>query len=196
MRCYLFSSYSSNSNQFLSIIIIDYRSICLWTTTRKKPLFTQPLAHGLDEAQTNTDDPEIPIVRKPRYITALASLRYSDLFASGSWDGKIKIWKLDPKLKSFSLVGSIPALGVVNTLQFISVPRGEVEKFSWVTSSDDADTTNEEGSGPRRKSEKSLLLVAGVGKEMKFGRWVEKRGEGVLNGAFVVAVHPRTLRQS
>ncbi|KAK7683593.1 hypothetical protein QCA50_013431 [Cerrena zonata] len=177
----------------------DSGSICLWTTQRKKPVFTQALAHGFDESQTTTDDPEIPIVRKPRYITALASLRYSDLFVSGSWDGEIRFWKLDSKLRSFSLIGSIPALGVVNTLQILSSQRQEVDKFTWVSShhAEDEEGGNDvDVNTSRRKGEKSLLLVAGVGKEMKFGRWVEKRGEGVLNGALVVAVHPRTLMQS
>jgi ribosomal RNA-processing protein 9 len=55
------------------------RSICLWTTQKKKPVFTQPLAHGLHEMHSETEG----LLRSPRYITALASLRYSDLFASG-----------------------------------------------------------------------------------------------------------------
>lgn len=59
-----------------------YRSISLWTTQKKKPIFTQALAHGMDEAQVDVDD--IPIVRKPRWVTSLGCLRYSDLFASGT----------------------------------------------------------------------------------------------------------------
>lgn len=57
------------------------RSICLWTTQKKKPAFTQALAHGLDESQVDVEDMEV--VRKPRWITAVGALRYSDLFASG-----------------------------------------------------------------------------------------------------------------
>lgn len=59
-----------------------YSSISLWTTQKKKPIFTQALAHGMDEAQVDVDD--IPIVRKPRWVTSLGCLRYSDLFASGT----------------------------------------------------------------------------------------------------------------
>ena len=51
------------------------------TTARKKAVFKQPLAHGFDESQVDTED--IDTVRKPRWITALGCLRYSDLFASG-----------------------------------------------------------------------------------------------------------------
>ena len=57
------------------------RTISLWTTQKKKPIFTQAVAHGIDESHVHTEDVEI--VRKPRWITALGCLRYSDLFASG-----------------------------------------------------------------------------------------------------------------
>lgn len=111
-------------------------------------------------------------------------------------------------MRSFELVGSVPALGVVNTLQILGAHRAEVEGFSWVASHPNfniegaASREMQEGSATtsiptsRKRLEKSLVVVAGVGKEMKFGRWVEKRGEGVLNGALVVAVHPRTLVKS
>ena len=45
-------------------------------------MYTQALAHGVDLAHVDADD--IATVRKPRWVTALASLRYSDLFASGA----------------------------------------------------------------------------------------------------------------
>lgn len=61
---------------------ISFSSISLWSTQRKKPVFTQALAHGMDLSQVDVED--IETVRKPRWIIALASLRYSDLFASGS----------------------------------------------------------------------------------------------------------------
>lgn len=57
------------------------RTISLWTTTRKKAVFRQSLAHGFDESHADTED--VDVVRKPRWITAIGCLRYSDLFASG-----------------------------------------------------------------------------------------------------------------
>ena len=57
-------------------------SISLWSTQRKKPVFTQALAHGIDLSQVEAED--IETVRNPRWITTLGSLRYSDLFASGT----------------------------------------------------------------------------------------------------------------
>lgn len=88
-------------------------------------------------------------------------------------------------------MGSIPALGVVNSLQFISCPPSTVSSLGWAKR---GDVIEAEGSAPRVGSTKakSLLLVAGVGQEMRLGRWVQKKGEGVLNGALVVVLHPRT----
>jgi hypothetical protein len=56
-------------------------SICLWTTQRKKPIYTQAVAHGFSETLSETEG----LIRTPRWITALGTLRYSDLFASGEY---------------------------------------------------------------------------------------------------------------
>ncbi|KAF7315331.1 WD-REPEATS-REGION domain-containing protein [Mycena indigotica] len=143
----------------------DSGSLCLWSTQKKKPVFTQPIAHGLHETQSATEG----VVETPRWITAVASLRYSDLIASGSWDGDIRIWKLDAKLKSFELVGTVPAPGVVNSLQFLT-PTKDLEA-EWATSG------------------RSPLLVVGLGKEHRLGRWWNIK-DG-FNGSMVFSF-PRT----
>jgi ribosomal RNA-processing protein 9 len=169
-------------------------------------VFTQPLAHGLNEAHSETEG----IIKTPRYITALACLRYSDLFASGifkrlcsqdyfktnclvpgSWEGDVRLWKLDPKLKSFSLAGSIPAPGFVNSLQLVSPPREFFDRSSWVSSN--TSETELTVSIPRSKANAapSLLLVVGLGQEPRLGRWMKIK-EGVANGTLVVAISPRT----
>ncbi len=45
-------------------------------------MYTKAVAHGMDLSHVETED--VAVVRKPRWVTALASLRYSDLFASGA----------------------------------------------------------------------------------------------------------------
>lgn len=55
-------------------------SICLWTTQKKKPIFTQALAHGFHQTRSETEG----LIETPRWITSIASLRYSDLFISGT----------------------------------------------------------------------------------------------------------------
>lgn len=192
-------------------------SISLWSTQRKKPVYTQALAHGLDVSQVDAKD--IATVRKPRWITALGTLRYSDLFASGtsrhsrtflvinessivlgSWDGEVRLWKLDAKLKSFSLISTLPALGVVNSLQFVNPPNEFFSSASWamspVNSKSEAESQRLAQPNGKQKPAQlgaaAVLLVAGVGQEMRAGRWIHQKGEGYMNGAVVFALHPRT----
>ncbi|KAJ6597528.1 WD40-repeat-containing domain protein [Mycena vulgaris] len=156
----------------------DSGSLCLWTTQKKKPVFTQALSHGFNEAQSATKG----VIQTPRWVTAVASLRYSDLIASGSWEGDIRIWKLDAKLKSFALVSTVPAPGVVNSLQFFTPPKEFFAEAEWARGPE---------STAKRKAG-GALLVAGLGQEHRLGRWLSLK-EGVVNGAIVVAFSPRTL---
>jgi ribosomal RNA-processing protein 9 len=110
----------------------------------------------------------------------------------GSWEGDIRLWKLDSKLKSFSLVGIIPAPGFVNSLQLISAPAGAFTSASWAVSQGRESSAAKETSSLASKSS-TVLLVAAMGQEHRFGRWMKLKGDGVVNGAMVVALHPRTL---
>ncbi|KAH9064596.1 WD40 repeat-like protein [Lactarius vividus] len=165
----------------------DSGSICLWTTQRKKPVFTQAVAHGLSETVSETEG----VIRTPRWITALGTLHYSDLFASGSWDGHIRLWKVDPKMKSFSAIGNFLVPGVINSLQFVSPRRGALDDASWAQSEPRADASRFVSEASSKKSG-SVLLVVGAGQEMRLGRWVTVKGDGARNGALVMALHPRT----
>lgn len=123
-------------------------------------------------------------------------------YSVGSWDGEIRLWKLDDKLKSFALVGTIPVLGVVNSIQFVTCPRGTSSALAWAhppaKADDGAGVVNGANGVAKPKAQKgqteaqTVLLVAGVGSETRLGRWVQRKGEGHLNGALVVALHPRT----
>ncbi|EIN14441.1 WD40 repeat-like protein [Punctularia strigosozonata HHB-11173 SS5] len=159
----------------------DSGSICLWAIQKKKPIFTQPLAHGLHEMQSETEG----LIRSPRYITALACLRYSDLFASGSWEGSIRLWKLDrsSKFRSFSLVAQVPAPGFVNSIQLLSIPKGALDEASWTRK---AELDKNEASTP------VALLVAGMGQEPRLGRWMQLKGEGITNSTIVMVLHSRS----
>ncbi|KAF8557490.1 WD40 repeat-like protein [Imleria badia] len=174
----------------------DTGSICLWNTQKKKPVFTQALCHGLHEVESSTEG----VVKTPRWITSVACLRYSDIFASGSWDGDIRIWKIDSKLKSFSLVGTVPAPGVVNSLQLLPAPKGFLDSASWasIPDSDPVAQTETAKSAPNGKSStvkitgiETLLLVAGLGQEHRLGRWLTVKGDGAVNSTAVVAFRPR-----
>ena len=91
----------------------------------------------------------------------------------GSWDGQIKLWKLDQKLKSFSLVGCVNAPGVINSIQLQFMPKGVT--YSW------AET-----------KKGSVILVAGVGQETRMGRWIVIKGSGSFNGSLSFVFSPRT----
>ncbi|KAF8170167.1 WD40-repeat-containing domain protein [Mycena galopus ATCC 62051] len=157
----------------------DSGSLCLWTTQKKKPIFTQALSHGFNEVHSATEG----IIQTPRWVTAVASLRYSDLIASGSWEGHIRIWKLDAKLKSFTLVGTVPAPGVVNSLQLLSPPKEFLSDAQWICPPE---------STAKRKDNGVTLLVAGLGQEHRLGRWLSIK-DGATNGALVVALSARAL---
>ncbi|KAF9559769.1 Rnu3ip2 protein [Agrocybe pediades] len=168
----------------------DSGSICLWTTTKKKPVFTQALAHGFNEVVSESEG----VIKTPRWITALATLRYSDLFVSGSWEGDVRIWKLDAKLKSFSLVGKVPVPGVINSLQLLTTPNGFLDTAAWTKT--EQPPQSDTGSLPVKRKQPSanpFLLIAGVGQEHRLGRWLSVKEGGASNGAFVVAFSPRTL---
>ncbi|KAG1752077.1 WD40-repeat-containing domain protein [Suillus lakei] len=143
----------------------DTGSICLWNTQKKKPVYTQTLCHGFHEIQSSTEG----LVRTPRWITAVASLRYSDMFVSGSWNGDVRLWKLDQKLRSFSLVGSIPAPGVVNSLQLLVLPKGALDNASW----------RETGTAASHKEFSSTCIIScGIRTGASVGTVAEREGGG------------------
>ncbi|KAF9525309.1 WD40-repeat-containing domain protein [Crepidotus variabilis] len=169
----------------------DSGTISLFTSQRRKPIFKQPLAHGLNQAPSESEG----VIETPRWITSLATLRYSDLFASGSWEGDIRIWKLDARLKSFSLVGTVPAPGFVNSLQFLPVSKDFLEKATWVRHSivSDSDIPNLDRKDAKRDvSAHPFVLVAATGQEPRLGRWLSVKEGGAKNSAYVWAFNPRT----
>jgi ribosomal RNA-processing protein 9 len=112
----------------------------------------------------------------------------------GSWDGGIKLWALSPTLKQFSFVCSVPAAGVVNSLQLLAVPNGKLRTDDWQKPSpatdamdqDDGDASAEQARQPRRaKIPADILLVAAVGREPRLGRWIKVK-DGAKNGTLLV----------
>ncbi|XP_030759042.1 U3 small nucleolar RNA-interacting protein 2 [Sitophilus oryzae] len=87
----------------------DDGQICVWSVLRKKPLQCIENAHGKDLFN-----------EQPRWITALAALTNTDLIASGSYDGFVRLWKLENNFRSSVEVLKISVQGVVNALAFTS----------------------------------------------------------------------------
>jgi ribosomal RNA-processing protein 9 len=93
-----------NEENFISAS--DDGSLCLWSSMKKKPVHTVSLAHGKSS------------VGEPNWISAVATLLNTDLFASGSCDGHVRIWKISANSKSMNQVLELPVKGFVNALAF------------------------------------------------------------------------------
>jgi ribosomal RNA-processing protein 9 len=99
----------------------DNGGISLWSVLRKKPIFTISLAHGTDPPPTIEEtfgpseegEHERQGSSKPRWITALTTIPYSDMILSGSWDGTIRVWKVSEDKRRLESAGDI---GRPNTL--------------------------------------------------------------------------------
>ena len=167
----------------------DNGSLCLWSIHKKKPIFTVPLAHGLDPPLTpeevySEDDPDqkVPGEPQPRWITALAAVSYSDLVVSGSWDGQIRAWRVEDKRK-------IEALGVVGQILDQNSPSDSIGQTNASEESENASVRGiindlkvfERGD----RGQDGLCIVVATGTEHRLGRWKKIQGK---NGASVFEV--------
>lgn len=96
-----------NEENFLSCG--DDGQICIWSVMRKKPLCVIKNAHGSE-----------PINGQPLWINTVTSFVNTDLVASGSRDGYVKLWKLENSFKTAKLCLEIPIVGFVNAMSFTS----------------------------------------------------------------------------
>ncbi len=85
----------------------DDGNLCLWGVLKKKPLHVVANAHGICSSNG-----------EPNWITALAVLPNSDLIATGSDDGYIRLWKWSASLKTIASLSSYPVVGFVNEIHF------------------------------------------------------------------------------
>ncbi|CCH42291.1 putative WD repeat-containing protein [Wickerhamomyces ciferrii] len=154
----------------------DNGSISLWSLAKKKPLHIQHLAHGVlpeftsEQASAESDaqkrDLQIPEAQ-PYWITSIHAIPYSNVFISGSWNGKLKVWKLDEKLRSFSLLGELPnARGVVT--------RIDVAEYG-------------------NNNQESFRVIAALSKEHRLGRWIDA-GSGARNSIYSVVIDQQILK--
>ncbi|KFB51297.1 AGAP005320-PA-like protein [Anopheles sinensis] len=86
-------------------------SLCLWSCGKKKPLQRIALAHGEED------------VGHPNWISSVGVLANSDVIASGSCDGFVRVWKLANKRRSIEPLLTIPVVGFINAIEFTSDGR-------------------------------------------------------------------------
>lgn len=164
----------------------DNGAISLWSIHRKKPVFTIPVAHGLDPPLTPEEssaeqepDPKVPAPPHPRWITALTTVPYSDLILSGSWDGWVRVWKISQDKKRIEEVGAV-GRDHSRTMQS-QVTGGDLVEDGCSSQPKDRGfvqgiindlETFEKGD----KGKDSLCFVAALGKEHRLGRWKQVCG--------------------
>ncbi|TPX61901.1 hypothetical protein PhCBS80983_g00876 [Powellomyces hirtus] len=137
-------------------------------------------------------------------ITSLAAVRYSDLFASGSADGYIRLWKIDASKRRFQMVACIPMPGFINSLTFFEAPPLPTEQpttpkpptphptdlptpsITPITRLDRARAALATTPSSKRPQKDNLYLALAIGQEHRLGRWW--RYKGVKNAVKVVCL--------
>ncbi|NXO01748.1 U3IP2 protein, partial [Rhinopomastus cyanomelas] len=87
----------------------DDGSVALWGLTKKKPMALAREAHGMQDAQG---------LQQPYWISAVAAVRSSDLLATGSHSGSVKLWKCGEGFRKLEPLWDIPLVGFINSLKF------------------------------------------------------------------------------
>ncbi|KOC67510.1 U3 small nucleolar RNA-interacting protein 2 [Habropoda laboriosa] len=87
----------------------DDGQLCVWGCLKKKPLCAVPVAHGKDEANN-----------QPMWISSIATLLNTDLVASGSRNGVIRLWQCGDSFRSLNPLFEIQLIGFINALCFTS----------------------------------------------------------------------------
>ncbi|KAK3710272.1 pre-rRNA processing protein [Vermiconidia calcicola] len=172
----------------------DNGSLSLWNINKKKAVYTLPLAHGLHpalplEQASAEQEPDDTLDEKgrggkqPRWITALATIPFSDVIVTGSWDGYVRAWKISEDRRGVEPLGVVGAIGESvdsllekEGLSSDSVTKGALEAMRYGANDDKKiqgvinDLAVVE-KGDRGKE--SVLIAAAIGKEHRLGRWKE-----------------------
>ncbi|XP_015122439.1 U3 small nucleolar RNA-interacting protein 2 [Diachasma alloeum] len=85
----------------------DDGQLCVWGSQKKKPLCSVPLAHGQDETNGQA-----------MWISSVATFLNTDLVASGSRDGIVRLWKCGESFRSLTHLFDIKIPGFINTMAF------------------------------------------------------------------------------
>lgn len=143
----------------------DSGSISLWSIHKKKPLYTIPLAHGLDPLPPLDQlSPEVDektaahnsrhLRRQPRWITALATLPGTDIVLSGSWDGWIRAWRVSEDKKMIYPLGPVGA-GSTSLTPASSPPSLQLKQSLQFDAAGDSDAMDVDRSSQTERNDKS-----------------------------------------
>lgn len=121
-------------------------TLCLWKDVQKNPVRTVAAAHGLQGSPGASAN----------WISSLAAVKMSNVVATGSCDGFVRLWSADADERRLDRIAEVAMPGCVNSLAI--TPR---------------------------------LLVAGCGREHKFGRWWNLKGN--MNKVRIVRLDANVL---
>ena len=156
----------------------DNGSLCLWNSQKKKPVFTQPLTHGLqeplrpDEASAEVHlGPDFRLPEpQPRWITALASIPLSDLVVTGSWDGFVRVWAIGKEKRNLRPLGVLDRSDAMSEAIDGNAGEKEIGANGFVN---DLKVFERGGGEPE-----SLCVIAAFSSEHRLGRWNAGQGSG------------------
>jgi len=176
----------------LFVTASDNGALSLWSVSRKKPLFVQPLTHGRDpplppdEMSANHDAATSvkPGPRLPRYVTALATVPFADLILTASWDGWIRAWRVGDNKRSIESVGKV---GRVPVEEHDTIVNGDSDENA-ILIRGIVNGLSVEERGDRGKE--GLCIVAAVGREPRLARWMSAK---IKNGIYVFEVPRKSL---
>ena len=172
----------------------DNGSLSLWSIHKKKPVFTHPLAHGLEPPTpieqrsaeidpTQSMDAEGPMILdpQPRWITALKAIPFSDVFVTGSWDGHVRAWRISSDKRRIEPIGPLatPEIDVSAALEDAGISSSGLSSDAM-----QAITRGAQSSGlvkgvvndldvmdKDERGKSGCYVLAAVSKEHKLGRW-------------------------
>ena len=164
----------------------DNGNLSLWTVHKKKPVFTVPVAHGLDRPlkpeeafAEETPNQEVPGEPQPRWITALATVPYSDLILSGSWDGDVRVWRVSGDKRRIEAMGTVGLVAQINGVA--EEPASEGNPAGPIRGIINDIGVFERGD----RGIHGICIVVATGREHRLGRWIKLDGK---NGAMVLEV--------
>uniref|UniRef100_A0A0A9WM40 U3 small nucleolar RNA-interacting protein 2 n=1 Tax=Lygus hesperus TaxID=30085 RepID=A0A0A9WM40_LYGHE len=80
--------------------------VCIWGANKKKPLHRIQNAHGVSPCSD------------ANWIVSVACIPNTDVFATGSSDGVVRLWKCDNNYRGATVLGTVPVTGFANAMVF------------------------------------------------------------------------------
>lgn len=171
----------------------DNGSLSLWVVHKKKPLFTVSLAHGIEpamekdeaSAEVHPDEKNVP-EPSPRWITALATVPYSDVVLSGSWDGEVRAWRVSDDKKKLEPFGVLKNSGIHKSNGVNGHVNGIISEKNKEEDQTVKGIINDISLFERgERGKEGVCVVVAVGQEHRMGKWKKVAGR---NGAVVFEI--------